>query len=70
MYEEEAKGMEIEAGIISFKNLKSGFLPFNFKPEKESFDVISSEIMENYLEEIVILLQEILDVDIAFEEKI
>jgi hypothetical protein len=70
MYEEEAKGMEIEAGIISFKNLKSGFLPFNFKPEKESFDVISPEIMENYLEEIVILLQGILNVDIAFEEKI
>ena len=70
MYEEEAKGMEIEAGIISFKNLKSGFLPFNFKPEKESFDVISPEIMENYLEEIVILLQEILNVDVAFEEKI
>ena len=42
----------------------------NFKPEKESFDVISPEIMENYLEEIVILLQEILDVDVAFEEKI
>lgn len=70
MFEKEVKNREIEAGIISFKNLKSGFLPFNFKPEKESFEVISPEIMENYLEEIVILLQEILDVDVAFEEKI
>lgn len=70
MYEEEAKGMEIEAGIISFKNLKSGFLPFNFKPEKESFDVISPEIMENYIEEIVVLLNQILNADVAFEEKI
>jgi hypothetical protein len=70
MYEKEAKGLEIEAGIISFKNLKSGFLPFNFKPEKESFDVISSEIMNDYLEQIVILLQEILDINVPFEEKI
>lgn len=70
MYEKEEKGLEIEAGIISFKNLKSGFLPFNFKPEKESFDVISSEIMNDYLEQIVILVQEILDVNVPFEEKI
>jgi hypothetical protein len=70
MYEKEAKGLEIEAGIISFKNLKSGFLPFNFKPEKESFNVISSEIMNDYLEQIVILLQEILDVNVPFEEKV
>jgi len=69
MYEPQAKGLEIEAGIISFKNLKSGFLPFNFKVDKEGVEVISSEIMENYLEEIVFLLKEILNVDVAFEEK-
>jgi hypothetical protein len=70
MYEQEAKGLDIEAGIISFKNLKSGFLPFNFKQDKEVFDVISPEIMENYLEQIVILLQEIFDKNVSFEEKI
>lgn len=70
MFEKEAKNREIEAGIISFKNLKSGFLPFNFKPEKESFDVITAEIMNDYLEQIVILLQEILSIDKVFEEKI
>jgi len=69
MYEPEAKGLEIEAGIISFKNLKNGFLPFTFKVDKEETNVISSEIMEYYLEEIVVLLSEILDVDMAFEEK-
>jgi hypothetical protein len=69
MYEPEAKGLEIEAGIISFKNLKSGFLPFNFKVEKEVTEVISAEIMESYLEEIVFLLNEILNVEVAFEEK-
>ena len=70
MYEPEAKGLEIEAGIISFKNLKNGFLPFGFKEGKEIFEVISPEIMESYIEEIVILLNEILSVDVAFEEKI
>ena len=70
MYEEEANGLEIEAGIISFKNLKSGFLPFNFKVDKEIIEVISSDIMENYIEEIVILLSEILNIEIPFKEKI
>jgi hypothetical protein len=70
MYEPEAKGLETEAGIISFKNLKNGFLPFIFKVDKEETNVISSEIMEHYLEEIVVLLREILNVDKAFEEKL
>ncbi|MEI7508213.1 MAG: PD-(D/E)XK nuclease family protein [Flavobacterium sp.] len=70
MYEPEAKGLEIEAGIISFKNLKNGFLPFIFKVDKGETNVISSTIMENYLEEIVVLLCEILNVDKAFEEKV
>ena len=70
MYEPDAKGLEIEAGIISFKNLKNGFLPFGFKEGKETFEVISPEIMESYIEEIVVLLNEILSFDVAFEEKI
>ncbi|MDN3678570.1 PD-(D/E)XK nuclease family protein [Flavobacterium paronense] len=70
MYEELTKGLEMEAGILSFKNLKSGFLPFQFKPEKEAVTIISEEIMKNYLEQIVVLLQEILNMEIPFEEKI
>lgn len=70
MYEMHAKGREMEAGIISFKNLKSGFLPFQFRQDKDVNTVISSEIMKDYMEQIVILLQEILDVTIPFEEKI
>jgi ATP-dependent exoDNAse (exonuclease V) beta subunit len=41
MYEEQTKGQEMEAGIISFKNLKSGFLPFQFKQEKDVVTTIS-----------------------------
>ncbi len=70
MYGTLDKNQEIEAGIISFKNLKSGFLPFKLKEDKDAFHVISPEIMENYLEQLVILLKEILNVDIPFEEKI
>ncbi|MCF6139959.1 PD-(D/E)XK nuclease family protein [Flavobacterium sp. K77] len=70
MYETEAKGKPIEAGIISFKNLKAGFLPFNFKIDKEVQTTISTEMLNNYLEQLVILLSEILDEKIPFKEKI
>ncbi len=70
MFEKGANGKPIEAGIISFKNLKSGFLPFNFKEEKVGNVIIGEEILTNYLEQMVLLLNEILDVNIPFEEKV
>ena len=70
MFEKEAKGAPIEAGIISFKNLKEGFLPFNFKSGKEETKNIEEEILTNYLEQIVLLITEILDETIPFKEKI
>jgi hypothetical protein len=70
MFENEANGKPIEAGIISFKNLKSGFLPFSFKDEKEENSTINSAILSDYLEQMVLLLNEILDVEKPFEEKI
>lgn len=70
MYQHETKKSQIEAGIISFKNLKSGFLPFTFEENKVKTTVITEEIMENYLAQIVVLLQEILNVEIPFEEKL
>ena len=70
MYQKHANGLEIEAGIISFKNLKTGFLPFKFKENKETVEIISTEIMEKYLQEIVNLLCEILDQEKPFEEKV
>jgi hypothetical protein len=70
MYEECANSKPIEAGIISFKNLKSGFLPFNFKEDKTDNFIINNEVMVNYLEQIVLLLTSILDVTVPFEEKV
>ena len=70
MYENEANGIPMEAGIISFKNLKSGFLPFSFKDGKEENTTINTTILNDYLEQMVLLLNEILDVNISFEEKV
>jgi len=70
IYESYAEGKEIEAGIISFKNLKSGFLPFKFIDiDKSETTVVNREIAENYKEQLVVLLKEILDPNIPFTEK-
>lgn len=70
MFESEAGALPIEAGIVSFKNLKSGFMPFGFKPDKDLYTVINNDILKNYLDEIVLLLVEIFDQNIPFEERI
>ncbi|PWB22144.1 PD-(D/E)XK nuclease family protein [Flavobacterium sp. HTF] len=70
MYEPEAGDIPIEVGIISFKNLKSGFLPFGFKEDKELIMNVSKEILNNYLDQIALLLKEIFDANLSFEEKI
>jgi len=70
MYQNQAQGKPMEAGIISFKNLKSGFLPFSFKEGKEITTSIDDQILTDFTEQVVLLLQEILNRDIAFEEKL
>lgn len=69
MFEKEANDIPVEVGIISFKNLKSGFLPFGYKEEKELNSIVDKQILNNYIEEVVVLLKEIFDVNIPFEEK-
>jgi hypothetical protein len=70
MYEEQTNGLDMEAGIISFKNMKGGFLPFGTKEGKELFTVITSEVLEEFKSELIVLINEILDADVPFEEKI
>ena len=69
MFKNEIQGRPIQAGIISFKNLKSGFFPFEFKEGKEGKTIIDDEVMNAFLEQIVLLLNEILDQKIPFIEK-
>ncbi|KRD11881.1 hypothetical protein ASE21_08145 [Flavobacterium sp. Root901] len=70
MFEEQAGDTPIEVGIISFKNLKSGFLPFGFREERDLEITVSKAILSSYTEELVLLLSEIFDSSIPFEEKI
>jgi len=70
MYAPNVPDQEIEAGIISFKNLKSGFLPFNFTENKIQVSVVNEEISTNYITQLVLLLKEILNPGIPFTEKI
>ena len=70
IFENHAKDKEMEVGIISFKNLKNGFLPFKFKDVNVETTLVDTLILENYLEELVVLLKEILNVEIPFSEKI
>lgn len=67
---EEQTDLAIEVGIISFKNLKSGFLPFQFTMEtKEEITTFSPEIKEMFIIETTRLLTEILDQEIPFRQK-
>ena len=66
MYEPHAKDKQIEAGIISFKNLRGGFLPFNMKEGREVNSIIDENIKTDYLQQITGLLKEILNQDIGF----
>lgn len=60
----------MEVGIISFKNLKCGFMPFNIPQGKEKDTSVTDEMLAQYLEELAALLAEIFDADKPFVEKI
>lgn len=61
---------KIQAGIISFKNIKCGFMPFEFIEEKVRTSVLDDSIMEAFQNELIVLLNEILDPNIPFTEKV
>lgn len=56
----------IEVGILSFKNLKSGFMPFVFDANK----TINEDLLSNFKEELVTLIAEILNAENSFIENI
>ncbi len=60
----------MEVGIISFKNLKVGFMPFQIKSGREVItNQITASIMVNFKTELIGLINEILDPEIPFEER-
>ena len=68
-FEPLLQGRMMEAGVISFKNMKSGFLPLKIKEGKVETQIVTSDILESYKEQLVQLLLEILNKEIPFEEK-
>ncbi len=59
----------IEAGIYSFKNLNSGFLPVNFSSNYKKLDLeITSERLEDFINEIKTYITEIYDLEADFIE--
>lgn len=60
---------EIEAGIISFKNLKSGFLKMNFSSNYRTPDnQVTQEKLEEFMNEVKEILKEMYSVEISFIE--
>jgi ATP-dependent helicase/DNAse subunit B len=70
MYEQQTNGMAMEAGIVSFKNMRAGFLPFGIKEDKNVDSVINAEVLEAFKTEVVALINEMLNPEIPFEEKV
>ncbi len=61
---------DVSAGIISFKNMKGGFLPFGLGKGKHSELVITNPILEDFKAELSKLILEIFNPEIPFREKI
>ena len=73
MSEQEKIKLPVEAGIVSFKNLKSGFLKFAKKDRNGAYAkkdmLITKETLENFTSELKKLILEICNPDIPFTEK-
>ncbi|UGS20953.1 PD-(D/E)XK nuclease family protein [Flavobacterium cyclinae] len=61
---------EVSAGIVSFKNMKNGFLPFGLGKGKDADIVISNEILDDFKAELEKLIVEIFNTEIPFKEKV
>jgi len=59
----------IDAGIISFRALKKGFLAAGFKNEKQSTEQLNSALLVNFEIELKKLLQELFDESLDFHHK-
>jgi hypothetical protein len=69
MYQKEVSDKPIEAGIISFKNRKAGFMPFSFKADKTTSTTIDNKTLVQFTEELVLLLAELHNPTLSFIEK-
>jgi hypothetical protein len=64
------KNRDITAGIISFKNMKNGFLPFGIGSGKDANTSITNEMIEDFKVIMKLLILEIFNPEIPFKEKV
>jgi hypothetical protein len=72
MYKDNKVNLPVEAGVISFKNLNSGFLKFAKKEgthDRNKNTIISEDILESFEAELKKLILEICNPNIDFIEK-
>ena len=60
---------ELEAGIVSFRALKKGFLPAGFKENGKVNKGLDSDILSDFENEFKELLKEIFDKKMPFQHK-
>lgn len=74
MYEPHAEGKEMEVGIISFKNMRSGFMNFCYKDAIDKSlpvsETITPDVLGDFRSELTKLILEIFDTAKPFEEKL
>ncbi len=58
-----------DAGIISFKNLKEGFIKFGIREGRKVNYGVTTEVLETYIQEIQKLIVEIATLDVPFTAK-
>ncbi len=59
---------QLESGIISFKNLKAGFMKMNFSETRSQDNEVSEERISDFMLEIKKLIVEILNPEIPFKQ--
>lgn len=72
MLEHGTKFLEAEAGVISFKNMSEGFIRFATKEKPRGgrkYPIINNEVLNNFNKQLLLLIQEICDPEVAFKEK-
>ena len=70
MCDDLRKGNPMEVGIVSFKNMKAGFMPCTIDDTGEKLTQINNEHLEKFKTELLILIDEIMNPEIAFLEKL
>ncbi|MGB3591162.1 MAG: PD-(D/E)XK nuclease family protein [Nonlabens sp.] len=69
-YKQSQNGLLIDmAGVISFKNLSPGVLPFYFKADNKKSTQVTKEVLDTFQEQLFKLINEMYDMGIDIVEK-